>query len=227
MPSSRPAAFTSTTARPPRRRRSARARGAHRARPWACGRSRAAPRARPRVRRARAGTRLTSTTRASVTSSESAEHAARQAQPLERRQARRPERRHQRAARPGEREPGQATEGGDQQGLGHELAREASAARAERRAHRELLASPRGPRQQQVRDVGAGDEQHARGYAQQQQERGARACRAVPRRAARRVRPGRSSRRDTRVPAPRRRGPSRPGPPRATHPRAGAPRTPR
>ena len=55
-----------------------------------------------------------------------------------------------------------AARGREQQALGQQLARQALAPRAERRAHRELLAPLDSARQQQAREVGAGDQQHGR-----------------------------------------------------------------
>ena len=60
---------------------------------------------------------------------------------------------------------------GEQPVLDHELSHEARAAGAERRAHREIALAARHPRQQQVRHVRAGDEQHEADRAHQDGER--------------------------------------------------------
>ena len=54
------------------------------------------------------------------------------------------------------------------QALGEQLPRDPSAAGTERRANRQFAAAGRGPRQQQVGDVGAADEQHEADHAQEQ-----------------------------------------------------------
>ena len=57
-------------------------------------------------------------------------------------------------------QPGGAGEQREEQALGQELADEAAARRAERQPDRHLVTPGRRARQQQVRDVGAGDQQH-------------------------------------------------------------------
>ena len=51
-------------------------------------------------------------------------------------------------------------DGRQQQAFGEQLANQAPAAGAERRADGDFTITPGGARQQEVRDVGAGDEQH-------------------------------------------------------------------
>src|SRR5262249_1370120 len=59
----------------------------------------------------------------------------------------------------------------EEQALGEHLADEAAAARAERDADRELALPDRRPREEEVRDVGAGDEQHEPNCADEKKER--------------------------------------------------------
>ena len=66
-----------------------------------------------------------------------------------------------------------------QRALGQQLAHEPAAPGAERRAHRELAAAPQHARQHQVRDVRAGDQQHAADGAQQHEQRRPRAQRQL------------------------------------------------
>ena len=57
-------------------------------------------------------------------------------------------------------EPGHAAERREQQTLGHELSEQSPATDAQREAHRDFAAPAERPREQQVRHVGAGDEEH-------------------------------------------------------------------
>ena len=68
-------------------------------------------------------------------------------------------------------QPGDAAGDREQEALGHEMTNETSAAGAERAPHRHLLAPAERARQQQVGDVGAGDQQHERDGAEQDGER--------------------------------------------------------
>jgi hypothetical protein len=61
---------------------------------------------------------------------------------------------------------------GDREGLGEELLDEMAAARTERRAHGELPVPGRRARQQQARDVGAGDPEQESDRPEEGQERG-------------------------------------------------------
>ena len=63
-----------------------------------------------------------------------------------------------------------AAQDGEEDALGQELAEEAAPRRAQRETDRDLLLPVGGPRQQQVRDVGAGDEQHEGDRAQEQHQ---------------------------------------------------------
>ena len=84
------------------------------------------------------------------------------------RRRQREERRHAPA-----RDDGTAEAGGERQhhALGEELADQAAASGADRRAHDDLAAARRGARQQQIGDVGAGDEQHEAHRAEQHEQR--------------------------------------------------------
>ena len=73
--------------------------------------------------------------------------------------------------RQAEDEPGDAAGDGQDQALHQELAHDLAAPRAERGPDRDLLLSRRGAREQQVRDVGAGDEEHQADQALQDDER--------------------------------------------------------
>ena len=64
--------------------------------------------------------------------------------------------------------PERARDEREQQALGQQLAHQPAARGAERQAHRDLALADRGARQQQVRDVGARDQQHQPDDAQQQ-----------------------------------------------------------
>ena len=65
--------------------------------------------------------------------------------------------------------PSSAAEPGDDQALGDQLAHHVGSIGAEREARGDLLAPAGEARQQQVGDVGAGDQQHAADGAEQQQ----------------------------------------------------------
>ena len=67
--------------------------------------------------------------------------------------------------------PSVAADQAQQDRLGDELANQPRAARADRGAHRQLALPRRAARQQQVRDVGARDEQHQSDRAEQHQQR--------------------------------------------------------
>jgi hypothetical protein len=72
----------------------------------------------------------------------------------------------------GEQQPRESAEHGKQYGLDHQLPDDARPAGAERKADGNLLL-PAGPaRQQQVRDVGAGDQQHETGGRDEHARRG-------------------------------------------------------
>ena len=73
--------------------------------------------------------------------------------------------------RHGEDEPERAAREREHDRLGEELPDDARAARAERRAHRDLLAAPERPREDEVGDVGAGDQQHEADRAEQHEQR--------------------------------------------------------
>ena len=79
-------------------------------------------------------------------------------------------------AGPGQPEPGGGARRRQQPALDQRTAHEHAAAGAERGADREVLRRARGPGQQQVRDIGAGDEQHEHDRA----ERAATTCRRCP-----------------------------------------------
>ena len=64
-----------------------------------------------------------------------------------------------------------AAEPGQQQAFGQELLDHAAAPGAERESYRHFAAAPGGPRQQQVGDVGAGDDQHEADGREQHEER--------------------------------------------------------
>jgi hypothetical protein len=63
-------------------------------------------------------------------------------------------------APPGEQQPEAAAEHGEQQALDHEQAHEARSAGAEGHAHGDLAPARHAPDQQQVGEIGAGDEEH-------------------------------------------------------------------
>ena len=77
-----------------------------------------------------------------------------------------------------------AAEAGQQHALGQKLADDARAARAERQPHLDLTLPADGAFEQQVGDVHAGDQQHERDGAQQEQQRRAADCRPSIRAAA-------------------------------------------
>ena len=66
---------------------------------------------------------------------------------------------------------GDAAERGDQRALDQRLAHQAGAAGADRQPHAHLPLPAGGPRQHQVGDVGAGDEQHQADHAHQHRDR--------------------------------------------------------
>ena len=66
-------------------------------------------------------------------------------------------------------EPGGAAQHGRQQALGEELADQPAATRTQRRSHGDLLLASLGSRQQQVADVGAGNQQHEAHGSQQKE----------------------------------------------------------
>ena len=68
-------------------------------------------------------------------------------------------------------EAGERARGREQQDLDEQLAREAPARRAQRQAHAELVASRGGARQEQIGDVGAGDQQHERDHGHRHEHR--------------------------------------------------------
>ena len=70
---------------------------------------------------------------------------------------------------PRQRNAGDAADRRQQHAFGQQLPDEAPAARADGQPHRELAPPRRGPRQQQVRDVRAGDQQHGADDAAEQQ----------------------------------------------------------
>jgi hypothetical protein len=80
--------------------------------------------------------------------------------------------RRQRAAQPERDEDARGSaERGEQQALEQQLPHQPSPRRADRDADRHLLLARRGPRQQQARDVGAGDQQHERDEPLQHEQR--------------------------------------------------------
>ena len=90
---------------------------------------------------------------------------------IETRQSRRSERQ-DRADRPArDEQAARAARQRQQQTLGQELARQPGPPRAERRPYRQFARTGRGAREQQVRDVRAGDEQHEGHRAEQQVQR--------------------------------------------------------
>ena len=68
-------------------------------------------------------------------------------------------------------EPRDRSRHGQQQAFGQQLADQAVVRGAEREARRELMPPGGGARQQEIRDVGAGDEQHQRDDAGQRDQR--------------------------------------------------------
>ena len=74
-------------------------------------------------------------------------------------------------AEPGQADPERATEHGNDDPFGHELADQTSASGAERRSHGELAPAGLGAGQQQVGEVRAGDEQHEADRALKHPER--------------------------------------------------------
>ena len=70
----------------------------------------------------------------------------------------------------GEGEPHEAAQQADQYALGEELPEQAQAAGAEGGAHRHLPLPHRGPREQEVRHVGAGDQEDADHRSQHREE---------------------------------------------------------
>ena len=87
------------------------------------------------------------------------------------RQARRSERNEQAQPDIGEHEPRGAAERAEHRALDEQLSRDAAAAGAERRAHREFLAASVRPHEHEVRDVRAGDREHRADRAHQHPER--------------------------------------------------------
>ena len=77
---------------------------------------------------------------------------------------------------------------GEQHALGEELPDQAAAARADRRAHRDFALAHGRAREQQARDVGAGDHQQERRRAEQREQRRAEDSRRPRSRAASRAR---------------------------------------
>ena len=75
--------------------------------------------------------------------------------------------------RPGEPEPQQRAGPSEHQALGQELAHDPPGGATQRHPHRQLLLARRGADQQQVGDVGAGDQQHERHGAHEREDRGA------------------------------------------------------
>ena len=67
--------------------------------------------------------------------------------------------------------PRRRAEGREHERLGQALPDQSGGAGTERQAHRHLAAPSRRAREQQVRDVGARDEQHSRDRAEQYQQR--------------------------------------------------------
>ena len=87
--------------------------------------------------------------------------------------------------------PKPAAERRQQQAFGEQLLHDPAAPRAEREPHRHLAAASGRPRQQQVRDVRAGDDQHEPDRGQEHEQRGA----GCPRRPARAAAAARTTRR--------------------------------
>ena len=79
-------------------------------------------------------------------------------------------RRQRRSELPGRHRSGEATGQRQHEALGENLPDQAAARRAKRQAHRKLLMTGERPRQQQIADIGAGDEQHAADASQKQQQ---------------------------------------------------------
>ena len=73
--------------------------------------------------------------------------------------------------RAGRQRPGRPADERQQQAFGHELPDDAPPVRAERRPDRQLTRPHRGPRQQQVGDVGAADQQHEADDAEEEERR--------------------------------------------------------
>ena len=69
-----------------------------------------------------------------------------------------------------EQKPERATGAREQQGFGQQLSKHAPAPRAKRRANRDLLALAQGASEQQVADIGAGDEEDQPDGAEQDQK---------------------------------------------------------
>ena len=67
----------------------------------------------------------------------------------------------------------------EQRALGQQLPNEPAASGAERRAHGQLAVAAQQPRERQVRDVGAGDQQHEPGRAEQDQQHRPRVARQL------------------------------------------------
>jgi hypothetical protein len=86
------------------------------------------------------------------------------------RRLRRHEECHGRQRPPRHQQPAQSAQHGQHARLGEQLADELPAAAADRKAHGHLARAPRGPHQQQVRDVGAGNQQHDGGDGKQERE---------------------------------------------------------
>ena len=71
----------------------------------------------------------------------------------------------------GDAEPGDAAARREHQAFSKHLAHQPAAAGAKRRAHAELALARGAARQQQIRDVDAGNEQHERNRAHQREQR--------------------------------------------------------
>ena len=71
----------------------------------------------------------------------------------------------------GDEHAGRAAEHREQARLDEQLRDELQPARAERQADRHLVGAPGGAREEQVGDVGAGDEEDERGHAEEEQQR--------------------------------------------------------
>ncbi len=71
----------------------------------------------------------------------------------------------------GEQDPGRRAQQGQQYALGEQLPRQPQAPRTHRQPHRDLVLPRRGPRQQQLRDVGAGDEQYHADHHEEREQR--------------------------------------------------------
>ena len=89
----------------------------------------------------------------------------------------------------GDRDAERAADAGQQQALGHQLADQALAAGAHRRAHGQLAAALERAGEQQVRQVGAGDQQHARRPRRQREQQQPRLLRDLVARAGSRAAP--------------------------------------